>query len=114
MIEINHVDKWYGTAFQALKDCTTKVDKGATIGLMNLTFPLFRIFGIDVRIHWFYPIFLAIPLLQAGGESGWSGLLIGFHAALMAGLLITSLPVIGAYLIFQRHLVRGIVAGAVK
>jgi raffinose/stachyose/melibiose transport system permease protein len=36
------------------------------------------------------------------------------YPALMAGLLITSLPVIGAYLIFQRHLVRGIVAGAVK
>jgi ABC-type glycerol-3-phosphate transport system permease component len=32
----------------------------------------------------------------------------------MAGLLITSLPVVGAYLIFQRHLVRGIVAGTVK
>jgi ABC-type glycerol-3-phosphate transport system permease component len=32
----------------------------------------------------------------------------------MAGLLITSLPVIGVYLIFQRHLVRAIVAGAVK
>jgi ABC-type glycerol-3-phosphate transport system permease component len=36
------------------------------------------------------------------------------YPALMAGLLITSLPVIGAYLVFQRHLVRGIVAGAVK
>ena len=36
------------------------------------------------------------------------------YPALMAGLLITSLPVIGAYLIFQRHLVRGIIAGTVK
>jgi ABC-type glycerol-3-phosphate transport system permease component len=36
------------------------------------------------------------------------------YPAMMAGLLITSLPVIGAYLVFQRHLVRGIVAGAVK
>jgi raffinose/stachyose/melibiose transport system permease protein len=36
------------------------------------------------------------------------------YPALMAGLLITSLPVIGAYLIFQRHLVRGIIAGAAK
>jgi glutamate/aspartate transport system ATP-binding protein len=31
MIEINHVDKWYGTAFQALKDCTTKVAKGEVV-----------------------------------------------------------------------------------
>jgi raffinose/stachyose/melibiose transport system permease protein len=36
------------------------------------------------------------------------------YPALMAGLLITSLPVISAYLVFQRHLVRGIVAGAAK
>ena len=36
------------------------------------------------------------------------------YPAFMAGLLITTLPVIAAYLVFQRHLVRGIVAGAVK
>jgi ABC-type glycerol-3-phosphate transport system permease component len=36
------------------------------------------------------------------------------YPALMAGLLITSLPVIAAYLVFQRHLVRGIAAGAIK
>src|SRR5579883_1002026 len=28
MIEISHVDKWYGPSFQALKDCTTNVAKG--------------------------------------------------------------------------------------
>src|SRR3974390_2936604 len=28
MIEIRHVSKWYGSAFQALKDCTTSVAKG--------------------------------------------------------------------------------------
>jgi ABC-type glycerol-3-phosphate transport system permease component len=32
----------------------------------------------------------------------------------MAGLLITSLPVVGVYLLFRRRLVRAIVAGAVK
>ena len=36
------------------------------------------------------------------------------YPAMMAGLLITSLPVVGVYLIFQRHLVRAIVAGASK
>ena len=30
MIEISHVDKWYG-AFQALKDCTTSVAKGEVV-----------------------------------------------------------------------------------
>ena len=34
--------------------------------------------------------------------------------ALMAGLLLASLPVIAAYLFFQKYLVRAIVAGAVK
>jgi ABC-type glycerol-3-phosphate transport system permease component len=34
--------------------------------------------------------------------------------ALMAGLLLTSLPVIGIYLVFQRYLVRAIAAGALK
>jgi ABC-type glycerol-3-phosphate transport system permease component len=36
------------------------------------------------------------------------------YPAFMAGLLITSLPVVGVYLVFQRHLVRAIVAGAIK
>ncbi len=31
MIEINHVDKWYGPGFQALKDCTTSVKKGEVV-----------------------------------------------------------------------------------
>src|SRR6187401_3061024 len=31
MIEINHVNKWYGPSFQALKDCTTKVAKGEVV-----------------------------------------------------------------------------------
>jgi len=31
MIEISHVNKWYGPAFQVLKDCTTSVSKGEVI-----------------------------------------------------------------------------------
>src|SRR3979409_1805033 len=31
MIEISHVDKWYGPAFQALKDCSTEVAKGEVV-----------------------------------------------------------------------------------
>jgi glutamate/aspartate transport system ATP-binding protein len=31
MIQISHVDKWYGPNFQALKDCTTHVDKGEVV-----------------------------------------------------------------------------------
>ena len=31
MIEISHVDKWYGPSFQALKDCTTSIAKGEVV-----------------------------------------------------------------------------------
>ena len=31
MIEISHVDKWYGSTFQALKDCTMSVAKGEVV-----------------------------------------------------------------------------------
>src|SRR5437868_1340645 len=31
MIEISHVNKWYGPSFQALKDCTTRVAKGEVV-----------------------------------------------------------------------------------
>ncbi len=31
MIELRHVDKWYGPSFQALKDCTTSVAKGEVV-----------------------------------------------------------------------------------
>ena len=31
MIEISHVDKWFGPNFQALKDCTTRVAKGEVV-----------------------------------------------------------------------------------
>jgi glutamate/aspartate transport system ATP-binding protein len=31
MIEINHVNKWYGPTFQVLKDCTTSVAKGEVV-----------------------------------------------------------------------------------
>src|SRR6201985_1614468 len=31
MIEISHVNKWYGPAFQVFKDCTTSVAKGEVI-----------------------------------------------------------------------------------
>ncbi len=36
------------------------------------------------------------------------------YPALMAGLLLASLPMVGVYLIFQRYLVRAIAAGALK
>jgi raffinose/stachyose/melibiose transport system permease protein len=51
---------------------------------------------------------LTVGVLQLQGRVSTN------YPTLMAGLLITSLPVVGTYLAFQRHLVRAIVAGAVK
>ncbi|HLY09982.1 MAG TPA: site-2 protease family protein [Planctomycetota bacterium] len=58
---------------------------------MNLTFPLFRIFGIQVRVHWFYPILIVMYILRGATESGGGPLLMGFYAGLMGGLLFTTL-----------------------
>jgi raffinose/stachyose/melibiose transport system permease protein len=77
---------------------------------------------IIFNILWAWNEFLfALLLLQSDsvktltvGVLSLQSRFVTDYPALMAGLLITSLPVIGAYLIFQRHLVRGIVAGAVK
>ena len=35
MIEISHVNKWYGPNFQALKDCTTSVAKGEVVCIIG-------------------------------------------------------------------------------
>ena len=56
-----------------------------------------RLFGADV------------PFPSLG-----DGAYVAVYPALMAGLLIISLPVVGVYLVFQRYLVRAIAAGALK
>jgi raffinose/stachyose/melibiose transport system permease protein len=74
------------------------------------------------NVLWAWNEFLfALLLLQTDnvktltvGVLQLQGRFVSDYPALMAGLLITSLPVIAAYLVFQRHLVRGIVAGAAK
>ena len=74
------------------------------------------------NVLWSWNEFLfALLMLQSDGVKTLTvgvlqlqGRFTADYPALMAGLLITSLPVIAAYLVFQRHLVRGIVAGAVK
>ena len=77
---------------------------------------------IIFNVLWAWNEFLfALLMLQSDGVKTLTvgvlqlqGRFTADYPALMAGLLITSLPVIAAYLVFQRHLVRGIVAGAAK
>lgn len=58
---------------------------------MNLTFPLVRIFGIQVRIHWFYPILVAMYILRGAIGTDSGGLMVGFYSCLMAALVLTTL-----------------------
>jgi len=51
---------------------------------------------------------LTVGVMQMQGKFFWD------YPALLAGLLITSLPMVGVYLVFQRYLVRAIAAGALK
>jgi raffinose/stachyose/melibiose transport system permease protein len=77
---------------------------------------------IIFNVLWAWNEFLfALLLLQTDnvktltvGVLELQGRFVTDYPALMAGLLITSLPVIAAYLIFQRHLIRGLTAGAIK
>jgi ABC-type glycerol-3-phosphate transport system permease component len=77
---------------------------------------------IIFNVLWAWNEFLfALLLLQTDnvktltvGVLQLQGRFVTDYPAMMAGLLITSIPVIAAYLIFQRHLVRGLTAGAIK
>jgi len=51
---------------------------------------------------------LTVGVLQLQGRFGTD------YPALMAGLLITAVPMIGVYIFFQRYIVQAITAGAVK
>lgn len=51
---------------------------------------------------------LTVGVLQMQGRFFYN------YPALMAGLLIASLPVVGVYLIFQKYLIRAVAAGALK
>ncbi|MBI2931565.1 MAG: hypothetical protein HYY16_07920 [Planctomycetes bacterium] len=63
---------------------------GAPIGgFLNWTFPLFRLFGIPIRCHWFYPVLVAMYVLQALAEGGARHM--GWMAMVMAALLVTTI-----------------------
>jgi Zn-dependent protease len=58
-------------------------------GFLNWTFPLFRIFGIGIRCHWFYPVLVAMQVLRGLHEDGTIGMAL--NAALMGALLVTTI-----------------------
>jgi Zn-dependent protease len=61
------------------------------IGFMNLSFPIGRLFGIQIRIHWFFPLLIGMYLIRGATQPGGGPLLVGFFAALMAGQVLTTI-----------------------
>lgn len=66
--------------------------EGTDINFLNWTFPLFRIFGIPVRCHWFYPVLVVMYILRGPIEGrGDVGMMTAWLALIMAGLFVTTL-----------------------
>ncbi len=59
------------------------------IDFLNFSFPMFRIFGIAVRIHWSMFLIYAIYFSQAASRAGWLG--VGMMAVTQAILLVSIL-----------------------
>ncbi len=62
---------------------------GAAIGFMSWTFSFFRLFGVSVRVHWFYPVLVLAYVLRGAVEGGT--LMMAWYALLMLALMITTL-----------------------
>ena len=73
----------------------------ATLALLEFVFALLLLQRDSVKT-------LTVGVMQMQGR------FFNDFPALLAGLLIATLPVIGVYLLFQRYLVRAIAAGALK
>ena len=56
---------------------------------MNWSFPLGRVFGIRLRMHWMMLLMIAVYLIQGATRSGWLGL--GWMSVTMAILLFSIL-----------------------
>jgi Zn-dependent protease len=59
------------------------------IDFLNFSFPMFRIFGIAVRIHWAMLLMYAIYFSQAATSDGWRG--VGMMAVTQVILLVSIL-----------------------
>ena len=62
---------------------------GGGMSFMHWSFPLFRVFGITIRMHWMMAILIAVYMLR--GAAGAHGFLLGlgFMAITMGILLLT-------------------------
>lgn len=59
------------------------------IEFLNWSFPLYRLFGIQVRMHWFMVLVIGIYLMQASAADGMIG--VGFMLITMAILIVSIL-----------------------
>ena len=69
----------------------SKAPEVPPIEFMSWSFPLFRIFGIQVRMHWFFVLMMAIYLTQSGASGGWVG----------AGLMLVTMAILVVSILFH-------------
>lgn len=76
---------------------------GDAVGFLNWSFPLFKLFGIAVRIHWLLAVLLGIYIVQAGAEGGWTG--AGIMSVTMGILLVSILfhELAHCWMAFRQH-----------
>jgi Zn-dependent protease len=61
----------------------------SAIDFLNFSIPLFRVFGIAVRLHWAMLLVYGVYFTQAAGWGGWRG--VGLMAVTQAILLVSIL-----------------------
>ncbi|MGO9409441.1 MAG: carbohydrate ABC transporter permease [Spirochaetia bacterium] len=109
-----------------LDDCAAIDGAGPLRAFFQVTFPLLQpvtVSVIVINVMWMWNDFL-LPLLILGGSKTSQTLQLAAYNFFglykiewqnaMAGVLLTITPAIILYLILQRHIIKGMVAGAVK
>ena len=109
-----------------LDDCAAIDGAGPLRAFFQVTFPLLQpvtVSVIVINVMWMWNDFL-LPLLILGGTKTSQTLQLAAYNFFglykiewqnaMAGVLLTITPAIILYLILQRHIIKGMVAGAVK
>ncbi len=109
-----------------LDDCAAIDGASPLRSFFQVTFPLLQPVTVSVIVinaMWMWNDFL-LPLLILGGEKSSQTLQLAAYNFFgqykiewqnaMAGVLLTITPAIIFYLVLQRHIIKGMVAGAVK
>ena len=109
-----------------LDDCASIDGAGAARSFFQVIFPLLRPVTVSVIVinaMWMWNDFLLPLLVLSGAKASMTLQLAAYNffgqykvewQNAMAGVLLTITPAVVFYLVLQRHIIKGMVAGAVK